>query len=293
MNTLKKYTLSTTGFAILFLLLTGMYNSIQVNSSEFMRTPTDIRFVKRLDEIKGKIRIGRMAASTIKWSSLAAAEASSPVKLKPSSEVSNKNNITIKKTVKKKVVTKQVVQEPSLPAPAVNADLDMKLSKVFFKKPLENGSFSGSAKTVDGVIEEVYVELPDGKLIEINTRDRMVGNVFQYEDTQTRELKSGMFYEVKRGTYMITLTNDSEYAGLRLEFEAENDNAVAYGEDYQQDISWGMNTQNPVNEQHANNDHHNEVLPSTQAEESYGHESTEYGHVDIEENSKYGFEFKS
>jgi len=134
------------------------------------------------------------------------------------------------------------------PAPAIKADLDLNLNNVFFKKPLKQGSFAGSAKAVDGIIEEIYVTMPDGRSIEINTQERMTGNVFSYEDTETREMKSGMFYEVKKGTYMITLTNDSQFPGARLEFKANNAE-VAYNNDhYSAQESWNMDQQNQKNE---------------------------------------------
>ena len=275
MNNLKSFTLSTTGFMFTFLMFMGIYNSVQVNSSSFMQQTTDIRFIKRLDEIKGKVTLGRMAASTVKWESLS--------DLKKIEE--NKDKPVIQKVETVSKVDESLAQN-LIPEPAVDADLNMKLSNVFFKKPLKDGSFLGSAKTVDGVIEEVYVELPGGKIIEINTRDRMVGNVFQYEDTVTRELKSGMFYEVKKGTYMITLTNDSEYAGLRLEFKAENNAEVAYGDEYNQDINWGINTQNPA-------ESNTTELPTADNSNLNDYSDSEYGQTDAQEKETYGFELSS
>jgi hypothetical protein len=282
MNALKRITVNTTTVAISGLLLMGFYNSVQMNSDAFMQTSTDIRFVKRLDEIKGTITIGRMAASAIKWESLSSKKYKNKTKdiLTLAAAASAKN-------VQKVAASSSVEQKKDVPEPAISDDLDMNLSKAFFKKPLKPGSYSGSAKTVDGVIEEIYVSLPNGRNIEINTRDRMVGNVFQYEDTQTRELKSGMFYEVKKGTYMITLTNDSQYAGMRLEFKAENNASVAYDVDYNEGINWGMNTQNSYEELTK------EDLPTQQNDNVNKYNDLEYSQSDVQENSTYGFQFSS
>lgn len=290
MNALNKLTLSTTGFTVSLLLFMGVYNSIQVNSYGFMQQPTDIRFIKRLDEIKGKVTIGRMAASTVQWESL------SQVSQQHNTDKKIKDTPELKEEIKSPEPSGVVEVEQSvvnIPDPAVKADLDMQLSKVFFKKPLQAGTFSGAAKTVDGVIEEVYVELPGGHSFEINTRDRMVGNVFQYEDTQTRELKSGMFYEVKKGTYMITLTNDSQYAGLRMEFVAENNAEVAYGNEYNQDISWGMNTQNPEQVDSQLNELPNVDNNIDNTVDNNEYSELDYGHTDLKENTSYSYEFQS
>ena len=73
----------------------------------------------------------------------------------------------------------------------------------------------------------------------------MVGNVFQYEDTHTGEMKSGLLYEVEKGKkYMVTLANDSQFPGARLEFET-NGAEIAYGQDYyEKQESWNLNSQN-------------------------------------------------
>lgn len=228
-QTLKTTTLGFAGLFGITMMILGSYNTAVVNNDPFSTTIKS-KFVKRLDEVNGKIIVGRMAAS---WM-----------------------NLEDKKEVAKEVEVKQVIQNNiqtaiaekalEIPAPTINEDLDLKLSKVFFKEPLQEGTFSGSARTVDGVIEEVSVTLPTGQVISINTREKMVGNIFQYEDSYTREARSGMFYEVKKGTYMITLTNDSQFAGTRLEFEAQNQAEVRYSDEYyERNIGW--NVQNDDN----------------------------------------------
>src|SRR5690606_21591659 len=118
------------------------------------------------DEVNGKIIVGRVAAS---WMNL-------ENKKEEEKEV-------VKKVIQENIQVAQVQAVTEVPAPTINEDLDLKLSKVFFKEPLQEGTFSGSARTVDGVIEEVSVTLPTGQVISINTREKMVGNIFQYEDS--------------------------------------------------------------------------------------------------------------
>jgi hypothetical protein len=93
---------------------------------------------------------------------------------------------------------------------------------------------------MDGIIEEIDVTLPDGKKFILNTNERMVGNVFQYEDTETREMRSGLIYPVniKEGKYMITLTDDTNYKGMRLEFKAQKGNEF---ESKDGNKDWAMN----------------------------------------------------
>jgi hypothetical protein len=263
--------LRNTSFGLLFLgvlatVILGSYNSMFINNDAFMNQTAGIKFTKRLDEISGKVVIGRMAASSMPWQGL-------ETKQKPV-----KKNVIKKVVAKAKKNVKKKIAKVNQPAPAIKGDLELNLTNVFHKKPLTAGSFSGSAKTVDGVIEEIYVNLPNGKSIEINTNDRMRGNVFQYEDTETRVMKSGMFYEVKKGTYMITLTNDSQFKGARLEFKA-NESEVAYNDDhYSAQESWEMDQQNEQTElaQEATEpvQENNNVAPTEYAQgeqnESYG-----------------------
>lgn len=266
---------------------TGSYNSMVMNSDSFMADNSGISFTKRLDELNGKVVIGRLAASTVPWNKLQ----------KKIDKKISKGSIALAKGKFKKAARKfkkaekkmkKIVAESnnSLPAPAINADLELELSNVFHKKPLQKGSFSGSARTVDGVIEEIYVNLPGGKSIEINTRERMAGNVFQYEDADTREMKSGMFYEVKKGTYMITLTNDSQYPGARLEFKA-GATEIAYNDDYYTaQESWELDEQNrnaqeqnersdvKDEEYSQNNEQVQDIVPQQEYQDNY--ESNEF-----------------
>jgi hypothetical protein len=244
MKALKKASFGLLFLGVLGTVVLGSYNSMFISNDAFMNQTAGIKFTKRLDEISGKVVIGRMAASSSPWTAL---------NKKAQKKVAKAKKAIVKGNYKKaerklRKALKKVAKKIDMPTPAIQGDLDLSLSNVFHKKPLKAGSFSGSAKTVDGVIEEIYVSLPNGRTIEINTNERMMGNVFQYEDTKTREMQSGMFYEVKKGTYMITLTSDSQYKGTRLEFKA-SETEVAYNDDhYSAQESWEMDQQNEQKE---------------------------------------------
>lgn len=235
MTTVKRVTFSVSTFSFVALMVLGLYNSLLIKNDSFMAYDSGVKFVKRLDELNGKVTVGRLAASTMKWTKLAPKK----VEKVPAKKVVAKAQPTVEAKVE------EVVEPTNIPEPAIKGDLDLTVSNVFFKGPLKQGSFSGSARTVDGVIEEIFVSLPNGDEIAINTRDRMVGNVFQYEDSVTRDIRSGMLYEVKPGTYMVTLTNDTKFKGARIEFTSESGNQVAYSDEYYESTqSWGMNNQN-------------------------------------------------
>jgi len=266
--TIRRVTISFSSIALVMLAFTGIYNTIIIKNDSFMAYDSGVKFVKRLDEINGKVTFGRMAASATSWTKLA-----------PKKKVIAK---PVQKTIAKKQVERKEeftkVEPVNVPEPAIKGDLDLTVSNVFFKKPLKEGSFSGSAKTVDGVIEEIYVNLPGVEPIEINTRDRMVGNVFQYEDRETREMRSGMFYEVKPGTYMITLTGDKnyKYSGVRIEFSSDSASEVAYSDEYYESTqSWGMDNQAADDQEYSNN----------QAQDNYDYQ------YNNEESQATGFNF--
>lgn len=214
------------------------YNSYRFNTISPLKNDFNIKLTKRLDETLGEVKFGRAAASlsTKTWKDSA------------ETKLIQKVNKVVKAKFKplldkKKEETKEVVV--ANPAPAISQDLDLELTGgIFNKKVLKEGvDYSGSAKVVDGVVEEINVSLPGGKSFAINTRERMVGNVFQYEDTKTRELRSGLLYEVKKGQYMITLTDDSQYGGIRLQFKAPQNSEID-GYNYNSEQSWAMNDQN-------------------------------------------------
>lgn len=238
-----------------FFALSSM-NSINSNEFSFKKNNLNIKFAKRIDEVHGKITIGRTAASIPKMQ---------PMNKKVESKIVEK--VAIVKPAKKYIDMRDIIarkdganlrafsgpsnvsdqaklaQESNVPAPAVRDDLDLQLTGgLYGKQPLENGKdYNGSAKVVDGIIEEVYASFPDGRELKINTGEKMVGNVFEYQDSETSELKSGLFYEVKKGTYMITLTDDTNFAGLRLEFQTQGGETFANDSEAQ---NWSLNKQN-------------------------------------------------
>ncbi|MEX0799282.1 MAG: hypothetical protein WEB87_05675 [Bacteriovoracaceae bacterium] len=274
MKAFKRFTIQTLALTGFVALAMGGYNSMIMQNDTFMSASTDIKFVKRLDEINGKVVIGRAAASTREWKSLSQS--------KKEDKKEKRVEVAVNSNIQKQEAAPAAPEEvKNIPEPAIKGDLDLSLTNVFYKKPLKQGEFSGSARTVDGVIEEIFVNLPDGNVIEINTRERMMGNVFQYEDFETREIKSAMFYEVKQGVYMITLSNDSKYAGVRMEFQAGNGAEVAYGDDYYQETrGWGANNQN-----------HNNQLAN---EAEYAPETEEPEYQDqAEKEETYGFNFQT
>lgn len=235
MKNLKKALFGTTLLGAVSFFVLGSMNSIVVDKSAFLKNDLNIKFAKRLDEMTGEVVVGRMAASIPTWDNSKS--------LAPMKEVLkiNKKALQVKKERVEKAIAQKVVK--TTPGPSVKNARDLQLTGgLFNKKPLKDGQdFSGKAHVVDGVIEEIDVKLPGGKRFIVNTNERMVGNVFQYEDTETREMRSGLFYEVKKGHYMITLTGDSEYSGLRLEFKSEAGTEV---ESKNNNSNWAMNDQN-------------------------------------------------
>jgi len=270
MKTLKRATFGTFMIASALMIALGGYNSALVDETAFLRNDFGIKLAKRLDEIKGEIIVGRMAASIPTWNQ------SSTKLIKKQAEQLIKNEITPKKISKKKKIA-QI--DKAIPAPVVNDDLELSLSGGFYdKKALTDASqFSGSAVVQDGVIEAINVSLPGGQVLSINTNERMVGNVFQYEDTGTRERKSGLFYKVKPGVFMVTLTDDTQFPGLRLEFKtnesaeiAENNNLdVDYQDNQPQELEQAQNNQEV--------DFYQEAATQEQAPVEQPAENTSYG----------------
>jgi hypothetical protein len=222
LSKLKTIGLSATAFGIFSFCAIGAYNSFILNNTAFMQADSGIRFVKRLDEINGRVTIARNAASI----------APVPQITTPAVEIAQ----TKPQITREKKYEEALAQQPEA---AIKNDLNLNLTQVLFdKKQLEAGQFGGNVRTVDGLIEELSVDLPNGKRIEILAAE-MSGNVFHYED-EAGNTASAMFYEVKQGQYMVTLTNDSRYAGTRLQFEVPA-SEMAYSEQYKEDTAkWDM-----------------------------------------------------
>jgi hypothetical protein len=232
MKAMKRTFIGTSLLGTAFMVMLASYNTMSVDYTAFSRNDLDIKFSKRLDNITGEVTIGRMAASIPKWNKIA-------------SKSIEKEVIRIKKQVKikKLVKAKKELVKAAQPLPVVATSLDLELTGGFYnKKSLkENGNFSGSAKVVNGVIESISLNLPDGEPVDIQTSpEKMVGNVFGYEDTGTGESRTGLFYEVKKGTYMVTLTNDSVYPNMRLELKTDSE---IKSESLASNSNWSMDEQ--------------------------------------------------
>ena len=63
MKALKTALIGSTLTITAIVLGTGSYNSMVLNDVAFMENDNGIKFAKRLDEMKGKVTRGRMAAS--------------------------------------------------------------------------------------------------------------------------------------------------------------------------------------------------------------------------------------
>tara|TARA_Y100000768_G_scaffold389043_2_gene391429 strand:- start:19685 stop:20578 length:894 start_codon:yes stop_codon:yes gene_type:complete len=279
MKALKRATLTSCLVFTFLVVAIGGYNTLQVESVQFNRNLFDIKLAKRLDEIKGEITIGRIAASV-------------PKLKKTSTDLIKKQVQKIIPTKVDEPVESEVQEVVEMPEPVTTEDLELSLTGgLFNKKPLDkNSAFSGSAKIIDGIVEEVSVSLPDGEGFIINTNERMVGNVFQYEDTRTREMKSGLFYKVKPGVFMVTLTNDSQYPGLRLEFKTEQN--VAMANESNVDSNWSLDDQNqgyPVDQQ-AEEQAFNE---QDNGYDSYSEQNNEYDSEESSAPNTFGFNFQS
>ncbi len=183
-------------------VLTGTYNAVVINSHSAM-TNTEMKFVKRLDEVYGVTVAGREVASSVKWQKL-----TSP-KIIP----------TISK-VDASSVTAPAVE--LIPAASVQEELTLSLVEVVNQKKWENGlpaaQFNGSLTTNNGVIENLAVVLPNGEGVSVSFSE-MTGNVFEYD--LNGELYSGMMYQVDQGAYMVTLTN-GPLEGTRLRFSSQS-----------------------------------------------------------------------
>jgi hypothetical protein len=224
---LKTFTLGIAIFGCLSLGINGLVNTAKFNDISFMTANHGIKFEKSLDEMTGKIEEGRLTASALPWNKLQKKKIVKTFKRDLSKKVTTKTKSSfVPLSFNKSGNAKNSVNHKikNVPAPAINKDLNLTVSKFFHKEEIQG--VSGSAKTFDGIIEEVSINLPDGRNININTNEKMVGNVFYYEDTNTNEMKSGMFYEVKKGTYMITLTNDSTYQGARIELTSGDGSVI-------------------------------------------------------------------
>ena len=195
-------------FAALF-VVTGTYNAVVINSESYLNG-SDVKFVKRLDEIYGVTVQGREVAASVIWQKLA------PAKVK----VAQKE--IIQKVSKIAAAPDTSSASDETPAAAVQEELSLALVEVINPKKwqagLTNSQFNGSLLANNGVIEELSVSLPNGEGVSVSFSE-MTGNVFEYD--LNGELYSGMMYQVDQHAYMVTLTN-GPLEGTRLRFSADS-----------------------------------------------------------------------
>jgi len=188
-------------------VLTGTYNAVVINS-ESQLSGSDIKFVKRLDEVYGVTVAGREVAASVQWQ-----------KLSPTQFPTKKS--TIIQTVTKVDAAPSASSE-SVPVAAVQEELTLSLVEVINQKKWQNGlpanQFNGSLSTNNGVIENLAVTLPNGEGVSVSFSE-MTGNVFEYD--LDGELYSGMMYQVDQNAYMVTLTN-GPLEGTRLRFSSQS-----------------------------------------------------------------------
>ena len=187
-------------------VLTGTYNAVVINSDSDLGS--QVKFVKRLDEVYGVTVSGRQVASSTSWQKLG------PAKIIP------QKNVQI--AVSEKQVIPSAASVESIPAAAVQEELTLSLVEVINPKKWEKGvapdQFNGSLSTSNGVIENLVVSLPGGEGVSVSFSE-MSGNVFEYD--LNGEQFAGMMYQVDQNAYMVTLTN-GPLEGTRLRFSANS-----------------------------------------------------------------------
>lgn len=201
----KFYTLSI----CLFFVGIGLYNSVVINSKSEI-TDSEMKFVKRLDEVYGVTVPGRMVATASDWQKISS---------KPNvSVVKNEANVSAPQKSISTEVSESASENPQ--DAAVLEELNLSLVEVINPKKWQNGlnnsQFNGSLLTNNGVIEGLNVSLPNGEGLSVSFSE-LTGNVFEYDIDG--ELFSGMMYQVDQSAYMVTLTN-GPLEGTRLRFSA-------------------------------------------------------------------------
>jgi hypothetical protein len=191
---------------MIFFVVTGTYNAIVISSDSHLNG-ADVRFVKRLDELKGIIEPGRLVATGIQWQKLAPTQ--------------NVNQNALRAPVVQElntIASSSEVAPQASPAAAVTEELNLNLVEVVNPKKWQNGlptdQFNGSLTTSNGTIDSLNVSLPSGEGVSVSFSE-MNGNVFEYDIDG--EIYSGMLYQVEQNSYMVTLTN-GPLEGTRLRF---------------------------------------------------------------------------
>jgi hypothetical protein len=197
------------GLAMGFLVVTGTYNAIVINSESAI-SGDSIRFIKRLDEVYGVVASKREVANSMPWQKLSVKQAAIF-----KSKIQNNDQ-----PLQQSSASDQAPSEVAAQA-AVQEDLNLSLTGVINPKKWQQGlnatQFNGSLSTNQGVIESLSVSLPNGEGLSVSFSE-MTGNVFEYDFNG--ELYSGMMYQDNQNSYVVTLTN-GPLEGTRLTFTGE------------------------------------------------------------------------
>ena len=195
----------TSFVALGFFALVGTYNAVVINSDSHISS-SDIKFVKRLDELNGVVIPGRVVAAATQWQKL---------------EV-KKQKVVIAKVSNTTSNSSESAPVEITPAAAVAEELNLNLVEVINPKKWQNGltasQFNGTLSTNDGIIESLDVALPNGEGVSVSFSE-MTGNVFEYDFNG--ELYSGMMYQVDQDSYMVTLSN-GPLEGTRFRFSSKS-----------------------------------------------------------------------
>jgi hypothetical protein len=188
-------------------LLTGFYNALVINSESHV---SEVKYLKRLDEVYGVTVHGRRVAGSAHWQKLTR------------SQIIAKAAPVMDTTVEDKVSMKTAPIEESNTAIDEQEELSLSLVEVSNAKKWQNGltaaQFSGSLEAKNGVIEGLSISLPNDYGISVAFTE-LTGNVFEYD--LNGEIFSGMMYQVDQSAYMITLTN-GPLEGTRLRFSSQS-----------------------------------------------------------------------
>ena len=197
------------GLAFGFLVMTGTYNAIVINSESTI-SGVDMKFAKRLDEVYGSITSKREVAASMNWQKLSIKQAAAVrAKVLPQAYAAKSQD------------SSESSSAATVSSAAVKEDLSLNLTAVInpkkWQQGLNNSQFSGSLSTNEGVIESLSVALPNGEGLSVSFSE-MAGNVFEYDFEG--ELYSGMMYQEGQNQYVVSLTN-GPLEGTRLTFTGE------------------------------------------------------------------------
>jgi len=202
----KKRSKTMTALAVAIFTITGTYNAIVINSDSLI-TGSEVKFVKRLDEMYGVTKPGREYAAAKTWKKLSHEEVVQNVQIQ-------QQQVQIVQEIS---VTDASPIEGDVPA-AVQEDLNLNLVEVINPNKYQTGlalnQFSGSMTTSNGTIESLSVSLPKDENVSVSFAE-MNGNVFNYD--MNGEVYSGMMFQVDQTSYMVTFTN-GPLEGTRLKF---------------------------------------------------------------------------